>query len=201
MEFDQIIQLINRKNKTGLEALYNQYGEKFYWFAVKKWNLTEDQAWDVVYQTLDTLVLKLDKYDFESQSHFENFLFKVFTNFLRQFYRKSKTQVEEVSVDFLESVGQEGNVLVNGSSELMEEDAVFSDNEDEETVLENPKLNALKIALKQMNSTDRDILLLRAQNYSYDEIASLLSIENNQLKVRHHRAKTKLLQIINSQLA
>jgi RNA polymerase sigma-70 factor (ECF subfamily) len=43
---------------------------------------------------------------------------------------------------------------------------------------------------------DRELLLLKAQNYTYDEIASILSIENNQLKVKHHRAKQKLINLL-----
>src|SRR5688572_14823202 len=102
MEYQEIIKLILSKDKAGLEALYNIYGQKFYSHAVTRWNLSEDDAWEVVYQTLETLVLKLPEYRFESKGHFDNFIFKVFINFLRQFYRKHRhRQVEKLGTNKL----------------------------------------------------------------------------------------------------
>jgi|SRR5450432_2295066 len=199
MDYKEILELIGRKDKLGLEALYNTYGQKFYSYAVQRWFLNEDEAWEVVYQTLDTLVLKLPGYDFESKLHFDNFLFKVFTNFLRQFFRRHrKHQFDKVDLD------------VNFSSESDPDD--YHESDDEKTnfeidsrsfneyyqtdIVENPKLIALEKALMNLDETERNILLLRAQNYSYDEIASMLNIENNQLKVKHHRSKLKLTKML-----
>ena len=51
---------------------------------------------------------------------------------------------------------------------------------------------AMQKALQQINDLDRELLLLRMNNYSYDEIAEMLGIENNQLKVKFNRAKAKV---------
>ena len=60
----------------------------------------------------------------------------------------------------------------------------------------NSNLLLLEEALEKLSEEDRDLLLLRGQNFSYNEIAEFLKIENNQLKVKFHRAKKKLLQQI-----
>jgi RNA polymerase sigma factor (sigma-70 family) len=62
--------------------------------------------------------------------------------------------------------------------------------------VETPILQAISQALDKLKPIERDLLMLKVQNYSYDEIAKLLSIENNQLKVKHHRAKNKLVKLL-----
>lgn len=200
MDYLEILKRIRAKDKSGLEALYNQYGQKFYAYAIKKWRLTEDESWDVVYQTLDTLILKLSGYSFESEKHFHNFIFKVFINFLRQKFRSNRNRQLQLAEEPLTIDNH--SELINGE-ETNNESLFFEDNgrpfeEYYKTgLVENPKLIALKKALNELTETERDILLLRAQNYSYDEISIMLKIENKQLKVKHHRSKAKLIQLLN----
>ncbi|MEP6676766.1 MAG: sigma factor-like helix-turn-helix DNA-binding protein [Ferruginibacter sp.] len=203
MNYTEILDLLTKKDKTGLEALYASYGQKFYTYGVKKWFLNEDDAWDVVYKTLETLVLKLPEYEFESQSHFDNLIFKIFVNFLRQTFRKNrKNQQNKVYLEDLENNPDEET----DEEELGETMETQLDRQSFEQFyssgkIENPKLLQLKEVLADMNSTDRDILLLRAQNYSYEEISGMLKIENNQLKVKHHRLRKKLLELLNYKIA
>ena len=63
--------------------------------------------------------------------------------------------------------------------------------------IEPETIHNLKEALSKLLPVEKDLLLLKAQNYTYDEIAEILGIENNQLKVKHHRAKQKLLTLLN----
>jgi RNA polymerase sigma-70 factor (ECF subfamily) len=60
-----------------------------------------------------------------------------------------------------------------------------------------PMLARLEAALAQLNETEQSLLLLKAQQFSYDEIAQMLGLENNQLKVRHFRAKQRLITLFN----
>jgi len=191
MNYQDILQLISNKDPRGLEELYQAYGSRFYAYAVQRWNLTEDEAWEVVYKTLETLVLKLSNYQFQSKASFEGFLFKVLLNFLRQYFR-SKRSSHETEIDFVD-LNNEEEVPYQVSKQINK--AAFSDYYKTESV-ENPALQILNEALSKIEPMDKDILLLRAQNYSYDEIAALLRIDNKQLKVTHHRAKQKLLNMI-----
>ena len=203
MDYKEILDKIARKDKSGLEALYNAYGQKFYFYAAKKWSLSEDDAWDVVYQTLETLILKLPGYTFESGQHFDNFIFKVFVNFLRQHYRKSrKEQFEKINVEIESNIGADPeNLTEEGEASVsFEIDANSFNDYYKAGSIENPQLLALEKALGLLDNEERDLLLLRAQNYSYDEIAHMLKIENNQLKVKHHRSKLKLLKLLNANI-
>lgn len=191
MDNYKIIQerLLN-KDKTVLKDLYETYGKKFYSYSIRNWDLSEDDSWEAVYKTLETSVLKLVDFSFDSQGHFDNYLFKIFVNYLRQAFRvKRKHQDHELEfIDFREEEipDEIGHYLNNVS---------FTDYyKSEENDL--PVLTDLKTALNELDEPERDLLLLRAQQYSYEEIADLLQIENNQLKVKYHRAKKKLFQVL-----
>lgn len=201
MDYKEILNLILETQKKGLEELYNTYGRKFYAYAVDKWKFDEDTSWDIVYQTLDTLVLKLNDYEFESKAHFENFIFKVFINYLRQYFRKNRKE-QYNTINYLD-LSENMDVVDIESQEFDKEllnkiDEEFFTDYYEKELSANDKLNELTQALSKMDNMDKDILLLRAQNYTYDEIADILNIENAQLKVKHHRAKLKLLKILNN---
>ncbi len=192
--YTEIIRLLKSKSPSGAEKLYEQYGRSFYSYCIQKWQLSEDEAWEVVYKTLETLVLKIENYDLSSQVQFERFIYKVLINFLRQQYRskKFKESKEIVYVDFNKE---------NGSNEFTR----FLNNASVQAYFntetgEHPALQHMNTILANFEQIDRDLLLLRAQNYSYEEIGALLQIDNNQLKVRHHRAKKKLIQQLNQTL-
>lgn len=192
--YKEIIQLLKSQDPTGLEKLYQGYGKPFYSYCVQKWNLSEDEAWEVVYRTLETLVLKIINYDLLTQSDFDRFVYRVLINFLRQQYR-SKKQKEANQIEYVDFNAKDDEQ--HGFSNYLDRSALRSYYREDS--VEHPQLTRLKNALELMDHTDRDLLLLRAQNYSYDEIAKLLGVDNNQLKVKYHRAKKKLVEILNEQ--
>ncbi len=192
MNYKDLIQLITDKDPMGLEELYQAYGARFYAYAVQRWYLSEDEAWDVVYKTLETLVLKLSNYTFTSEPLFEGFLFKVLVNFLRQHFRKKRSSQQD-EIMFVDMNDQDE---MPGFLSKQINKTAFADYYKAE-IVENTALLRLNEALNKLEPVDKDVLLLRAQNYSYDEVATLLGIDNNQLKVKHHRAKQKLMSIIN----
>jgi len=191
-DYRTILQHIGENDPKGLELLYERYGKPFYNYAMERWKLTEDESWDVAYKTLETLVLKLPSYEFGSQAMFDGFLFKVFINFLRQKHREGRTR----QLQKLEFFDLEQEIKLPGHIQEALTKQAFSSYYASDS-LESPQMIALKTSLERLEKGDRDILLLRAQNYSYDEIAGMLGIENNQLKVKHHRAKQKLIGLLN----
>lgn len=189
--YKEIIELLKSNNPAGAEKLFELYGNSFYGYCLQKWLFSEDEAWEVVYKTLETLVLKLVDYRINSHEDFERFIYKVLINFLRQEYRskKFKEAKQTVYVDFnAEGTPNEFSRYLNDHSLY-----TYYNTETEE----HPALKRLNEVLESFEPIDRDLLLLRAQNYSYDEIADFLKIENNQLKVKHHRAKKKLVEQLN----
>lgn len=190
MNYETIIEQLKHKDPQALESLYNTYGAKFYDYCIRKWQLSEDAAWEAVYQTLETVVLKGAQYQFESNLHFQNFLFKVLLNFLRQLYRKQKAG--RSALEFVE-LDTDGDISV---VQRKIDKKTFTDYYQSESV-EPEIMRTLNHALSQLAPADKDLLLLKAQNYTYDEIAEILGVENNQLKVKHHRAKQKLIKLLN----
>lgn len=190
MNYETIIEQLKHKDPQALESLYNAYGAKFYDYCIRKWQLSEDAAWEAVYQTIETVVLKGAQYQFESNLHFQNFLFKVLLNFLRQLYRKQ--QAGRSDLEFVQ-LDADGDISV---IQRQIDKKTFADYYQSESV-EPEIMRTLNHALSQLAPIDKDLLLLKAQNYTYDEIAEILGIENNQLKVKHHRAKQKLIKLLN----
>lgn len=198
LAYTDIIKLLGERDPATLEILYEQYARKWYGLAVTKWSLDQDAAWEVVYKTLDASIQKIVKTNFDSQVHFDNYLFKVFTNNLRQLYRersRQHTYYKEVPL-FSEPRDQgspedlpEGETINFPDFTLPE---LIEDDDNEHTLLVQ-----LQDALEQLDESDRDVLLLRAQNFSYEDIAKLLHIENNQLKVKYFRAKQRLIKLFN----
>lgn len=196
MDYKEIIEFIRLKDKRGIEALYDDYGKKLYSHAIIKWDFSEDEAWEAVYKTLDTLLLKLPGYAIESDLHFNNLVFKIFKNYLRQHLRdkrRKEEKIEFVSIEKFENIPAGDNII-----EYNADDIAFTDYYKSE-VLETSLFTNLKIALEKLEPSDKELLLLRAQNYSYDEIANLLNIKNDQLKVKYFRAKKKLVEMIDEQ--
>lgn len=197
MHFNDILKLIEEKDPLGWETLFTLYGQKFYGFAVINWNFTEDEAWDIVHQTLETVVLKIGEYEISSQAHFDNLLFKIFANFLRQHFRKKKRIEKDFKVIPLLELGNLEDFERNDFNDIenqFSEDFLKDFYEMEE--VENPRLRELELALNKLSSLEKELLLLRANNFTYDQIAEMLNIDNDQLKVKHHRAKLKLLKLI-----
>jgi RNA polymerase sigma-70 factor (ECF subfamily) len=196
MDYKDIIEFIRLKDKRGIETLYDNYGKKLYSHAIIKWDFSEDEAWEAVYKTLDTLLLKLPGYAIESDLHFNNLVFKIFKNYLRQHLRdkrRKEEKIEFVSIEKFENIPAGDDTIAYNA-----EDIAFTDYYKSE-VLETSLFTNLKIALEKLDPSDKELLLLRAQNYSYDEIANLLNIKNDQLKVKYFRAKKKLVEMITEQ--
>ena len=188
-----IAQQLNQPTNKLLEWLYEQYARRWYGIATARWGLDPDSAWEVIYKTLDILLAKRHALPTDPPAYFDNYLFKVFINNLRQCLREQSRRNETfrlvpLTTDPADDLGNMGELAVSDETfaELLTE---------EETT--QPLLTQLEQALAQIDETDRSLLLLKAQAFSYDEIAQMLGIENKQLKVRHFRAKQKLIQFFN----
>lgn len=190
IKYTDIIERIKRKDPASMEMLYENYGRHFYTYCIKKWECDEDSAWEIVYRTLETLVLKLGRYEFISQAKFDGFLFRVLMNYIR----KNFCSVRVKNGLLLEPVDFNEEALPKEVDIQLTKEAFDRYYRDEE--IENPVILELNEALAQMNTEDRDILLLRAQNYSYEEVGRFLGIDDENLKVKYHRAKKKLVQLM-----
>lgn len=188
--YTEILNLILDDRSKGLEAIYQQYGRKWYNYAIKSWKMPEDDTWDVIYNTFNDVLSNINNYKIESQIHFDNILFKIFINNLKKSYNKQKLKDEKINFVSFDDLDEEEN-----EENFEIEENPFEDLLNEE--IESKNLIKLQKSLNKLDPIERDLLLLKVQNFTYDEIAKLLNIENNHLKVSLFRAKQKLIKIYN----
>lgn len=167
--------------ENGMVHCYNLYGRKLLHYAIRNWNLNEDQAWELIYKTLYRIRDTIKDYQFESEQKFQSFLFKIFVNYLRNFYRnenrKTKGVTEESLMDY-----HEGIQIAENSGE------------------ESRKMLCLKEELNKLEDWKRILLLMRAQNYAYAEIAKIVDKPESQLKVYYGRLRNELQEKMNLKL-
>ena len=172
---------IRKKDKSAITALYNNYGKKLYGFAVHKWKVSEDEAWELVYKTLYKIIEVIDKYKFENESKFNGFIYQIFINNLRNHYNEKKLKgVDTISLE------------EKHESQMVEKKDISDENS-----IKNPYMICLKKILEQFDDWKRILLLMKAQNFSYEEIAKFVDKPSEQLKVYYLRAKHTLTEKIN----
>lgn len=162
---------LKKKDPEAIAWLYNRYGKKLYGYAVSKWNVAEDDAWDLVYKTLYKIMEVGDTYTFADENRFTGFVFKVFTNYLRNLYRDRKNKTIETTT-LLDNHGH--------STETRQE---------EEPEKQSPLMQCLQKVLQALDDWQRIVLLMRAQDFPYETIATYVNRPASQLKVYHLRLK------------
>ena len=176
----ELIQHIRRKDEQAITLLYNSYGKKLYGFAVGRWNLDEDEAWELVYKTLYKVMEVIDKYTFETESKFNGFVFRIFINNLKNHYQAKKhKQVQTVELE-----EKHGSIVpVDNGSATDQKDSLH--------------MKCLKMILAGFDDWKRVLLLMKAQNFSYDDIARYVNKPTEQLKVYYMRSKQVLVEKVN----
>jgi RNA polymerase sigma factor (sigma-70 family) len=196
VKYLSIISAFQEDLKKGLATLFESYGQNLYGFTINHWHLNEDESYDVLYKTLEIVGKVITRYEFSSENHFVNWLFKIHKNNILQLLRSKRSKEKlELPVNF-QNWENEVKELENEDLNLQDFkstiDSLSIINPYENTPTTNHLMVAMQKALQQLDETDRELLLLRMSNYSYEEIAGMLGIENNQLKVKFNRAKAKV---------
>lgn len=196
VKYKNIISLFQEDLNKGLATLFEVYGQQLYGFAVSQFHIDEDESYDVLYKTMDTVGKVIARYDFTSENHFANWLLKIHKNNILQLLRSKKSKEKDfqiVSFDDWEKEVREledEDLKLESFKPLIEQ--ISSINPYESSSKNSKLFFAMQKALEQLTDIERELLLLRMNNYSYDEIAKMLGIENNQLKVKFNRAKVKV---------
>ncbi len=168
---------LKKKDKAAIALIYNVYGKKLYGYAVSKWHLNEDEAWDLIYKTLYKIISVIDQYTFENDSKLNGFIYKTFINNLRNHYHTSKKNAG-LTVELNEKHGS--------ISETVETEKPLS-----------AHMKCLKLVLAQFEDWKRVLMLMKAQNFSYEEISTYINKPADQLKVYYMRAKQVLVEKVN----
>lgn len=196
MKYQDIISLFQQDLNKGLTALFEGYGKQLYGFSVAHFHFQEDESYDVLYKTLETVGKVITRYEFTSDKHFDNWLFKIHKNNVLQFIRAKNSKQGELPVYNLKNWEEEATELNDEELKLDSFKPVIeklsASNAYEDSPTNNRLMNAMQKALQQLSDIERELLMLRMSSYSYNEIAQMLGIENNQLKVKFNRAKAKV---------
>lgn len=171
--------LLAGDRETAVKTLYERYGKKLVAFAIGRWQVDEDAAWELAYKTLFRIAETYSAYRFASEEKFAAFVFTTFINYLRNHYRDNR---------------KVANVTVS-----LEEARLPAAPETEEATVA-PQMQLLQQALDGLKDWERMLLLLRSQEVPYAEIARLTGKPEDQLKVYYMRLKKKLATQLNEQL-
>jgi RNA polymerase sigma-70 factor, ECF subfamily len=164
-----------------LGELYKRYGKKLYAYAIRSWNLGEDDAWDLVYKTLYKVIDSYKDYTFINEEKFASFVFRIFINYLRNHYQLAKKINEKLPMTDVDS-----NDLQNKAGEMTTDNS-------------NPRLKTLSEELEKMEDWQRMLLLMRSDGHPYSDIAKLIDKPENQLKVYYQRLKEQLTKKLNGE--
>lgn len=170
MEKTPTYQLLKNEPRQGLKILYERYGQRLYGYAVHSWKLTEDEAWELIYQLLFNVCSKIVQYTFTDEKAFASFLFTSFMNLLRNHIRDQK----RIGIQALEA-DTEAYVIADSMEEI-----------------DSNGLTLLKEELDKLQDWERILLLLRCQDMPYAEIARYTDKPASVLKVYYGRLKEKL---------
>jgi RNA polymerase sigma factor (sigma-70 family) len=171
--------LIAKKDRESVRVLYERYGKKLFGYAQRKWKMGEDESWDLVYKTLYRVIETHSSYTFAGEEKFGTFVFTVFINYLRNFYRDRK----------------------NLPVEITQLDEQFSEREQPENdTTPSPAMQLLVSELDQLEDWERILLLMRSQDIPYSKIAGFTGRPEEQLKVYYQRLKKKLAMRLEEKL-
>ncbi len=103
-------------------------------------------------------------------------MYRVSLNVALQYVRKSKRKPEEVELSTALK-----NLSDQGTDDQYEEE-----------------LQLLYSAISQLNDVEKAIVMLYLEDKGNDEIAEIIGISQNYVRVKMNRAKTKLRKILNT---
>jgi|GEM_PF-607537 len=194
VKYLDVISKFKQSLNEGLTVLYEGYGQHLFQFTINKWQLDEDEAYDTVYKTLEAVCKVIDRYQFDSENHFSNWLLKIHKNNILQLIRakKAKDQIVFHYEDWMAEVVQYEDEAFDMSNYEPIVEKLNYNTPYKDSPLNNQLFFAMQKALMLVPDNDREILLLRMNNYTYEEISQMLGIPNISLKVKFNRAKAKV---------
>lgn len=154
---------------TQFEAVYAHLVDKIYSYVSYR-VATKEQATDLVQDIFVELYTALPSFSYQSDAQFYSFVFTITKRKLAKHYA---VQHKEALVSILDT------------------DQLASTESDTETS------DAVRRALATLDETSRDIIILHHwSRYTFSEIASLLTMTESAVRVRHHRAVHALSAIL-----
>jgi RNA polymerase sigma-70 factor (ECF subfamily) len=164
-----------QKNSLLFEPIYNKYYETIVRFIYQRVN-TKEEAFDIASQVFYKCMLNLKKYEFRGLP-FSAWLYRIALNELNMMYRNNKIE-KVLNPDF--------DGLNNIIAEVKEDD-------------NEAKHNAIAQAIALLAEDEIQLIEMRFfEKRSFKEIGDILTITENNAKVRLYRCLDKVKQMINA---
>jgi len=177
----QTHQLTHLSKKELIAIIYDRYGKRLYSYGISRWNLTEDDSWDIVYKTLYKTIEVLNNKEFESEEKLASYIFRIFLNYTRNHYRDHKKEHE----------------FFKNSEPINDQLHKATESSDEKQSIQMIILNE---ELEKMEDWQRMLLLMRSEGMPYADIAKYIDKPINQLKVYYQRLKENISKRIHERL-
>ena len=173
MYYDDLVARCKDGDVRSYETLYRQYAKAMYNTSLRIVNDTSD-AEDVLQEAFTTAFTHLGQFDYSSS--FGAWLKRIVVNKSIDVLRKRK--VIKIDID-------ESPALATIAEETTEEDTI------------ELKVEEIRKAIAHLPNGYRTILSLTLfEGYSYEETAEMLNISNTTVRTQYHRAKQKLLHLL-----
>ncbi len=172
MEKRELIKEANKGNLKAFEVLVSFYEKKIF-SAAFYYTKNKADAEDITQEVFWKVFTQLSKFDEERK--FFTWIYMIFLNTLNTFFKKNKRHKKiELNEDFIDSI------VINPSFEI---DSV-------------EKINLLR-AMEKLDELEQTIFLLRYNHgFSIKEVAEILGLTEENVKVRIFRGKEKLLNLL-----
>ncbi len=175
-----LVEMARSGNEKAYASLMNRYRDSIYFMLLKMVNNASD-AEDLTIEAFGKAFRNLES--FTPDYAFSTWLFKIATNNCIDFIRKK--QISPSPVDHVQD--DIDTLTVNIQSDLPDP---------EETLINDQKIAVLRGIVNQLKPRYRSLIELRYyKEYSYEEIASELSLPIGTVKAQLYRAKTLLYNI------
>jgi RNA polymerase sigma-70 factor (ECF subfamily) len=159
-------------------------------------NLTRDshKASDLVQTTAEKAIKASDSF---SEGNLAGWLVTILRNTFRNDYR-AEDRISFSSIEDLIEQGTtaEDSLLSTDEDSEQGSDSRFSTASAESAFLSGGYSPELASALQNITKAHRDILLLKAEDYSYEEIAQILKIEIGTVMSRLSRARKAIKEVL-----
>lgn len=178
----------SEEDRTFVEEIYIRYEKQMYLIANHILNNHHD-AEDCVHNTVKIIIDSLDKFRSAYQNQALDSLIMISCRHCAiNMYNKKKAR----------NTYETSNTTHNSETdEFTTIDIPDTDAEIDLLINSEERVRTLYQMISELDPIHRDVLTLKMMNFSYEEIAKLLSITQSSARQRVHRAREALKQMIN----